>query len=250
MLHLPTCTKHTEVAMRMRSSSTFGHSNQLSPQLTQAPARIDQARLLHARPRKRTHVAVRSEAAAQDLERPHSPIEFRAPPVRSRSPNLKITGTLPITSYHGLLSSAGKARNPGGLNTVLESYSEQPADDRIPLHGGLPHPDAFPFTELTVKLKSGETLTIDNQEMVKMHLLQCVLALTAAIYAIAHTICSAAGDRCTAVCNSFVGEYASLFMSHALLSLLVDLLASCSTFSLTYYGRTCISATIPVSQSI
>ena len=80
----------------------------------------------------------------------------------------RVLKKLPVTHYSALLSSAGKARSPGGLNTVLESYNEQPEDDRIPLHGGLPHPSAFPFAQLTVKLTSGTILTIDNPDLVRL----------------------------------------------------------------------------------
>lgn len=66
-----------------------------------------------------------------------------------------------------LLSAAGKARNPGGLNTVLDSYKNQPADQLLPLHGGLPHPDAFPLSGLTLSLKSGQTLNISDAELVR-----------------------------------------------------------------------------------
>ena len=66
-----------------------------------------------------------------------------------------------------LLSAAGKARNPGGLNTVLESYKDQPADQLLPLHGGLPHPDAFPLSGLSLRLKNGQTLHIDDAELVR-----------------------------------------------------------------------------------
>ena len=64
------------------------------------------------------------------------------------------------------LSAAGQARNPGGLNTVLEAYSQAPADQLLPLHGGLPHPDAFPISGLTITLKSGHTLSIRNPTLV------------------------------------------------------------------------------------
>ena len=64
------------------------------------------------------------------------------------------------------LSTAGQARSPGGLNTVLEAYSEVPADQLLPLHGGLPHPDAFPISGLTVTLNSGHTLSIENPTLV------------------------------------------------------------------------------------
>lgn len=67
-----------------------------------------------------------------------------------------------------LLSAAGKARNPGGLNTVLESYKAQPADQLLPLHGGLPHPDAFPLSGLALRLKSGQTLHIQDADLVRM----------------------------------------------------------------------------------
>lgn len=123
--------------------------------------------------------AVRSESAAPDMstpdtERRHAqpkialpePLAFRGNSTRPAGPNVKVLDCLPVTSHPGLLSSAGKARSPGGLNTVLENYSEQPADERIPLHAGLPHPDAFPFAQLSVKLKSGPTLTIENQDLV------------------------------------------------------------------------------------
>lgn len=66
-----------------------------------------------------------------------------------------------------LLSAAGRARNPGGLNTVLDSYKNQPADQLLPLHGGLPHPDAFPLSGLTFSLKSGQTLNINDAELVR-----------------------------------------------------------------------------------
>ena len=66
-----------------------------------------------------------------------------------------------------LLSAAGKARNPGGLNTVLDSYKDQPADQLLPLHGGLPHPDAFPLLGISLRLKNGQTLLIDNTELVR-----------------------------------------------------------------------------------
>ena len=122
--------------------------------------------------------AVKSESAAPELDRRDTDIRkldvgitsgvqkaLERKSSRSNTPNVKVLDCLPITSYTELLSSSGKARNPGGLNTVLESYSEQPADDRIPLHGGLPHPDAFPFSQLSVKLKSDATLTIDKVDL-------------------------------------------------------------------------------------
>ena len=83
-----------------------------------------------------------------------------------RSNFAKVLKKLPVAKHSAWLSSAGKARSPGGLNTVLETYSEQPEDERIPLHGGLPHPSAFPFAQLTVKLTSGSTLTIDDPDLV------------------------------------------------------------------------------------
>ena len=130
-----------------------------------------------ARQGRRTYSRVKYESAAPELGRPRRLGKTGVTDVQSKItpkdqqpsyprpgcpiiPNVKVTDRLP-TSYTGLLSSAGRARTPGGLNTVLESYSEQPADGRIPLHGGLPHPDAFPFAQLSVKLKSGLTLTID-----------------------------------------------------------------------------------------
>ncbi len=128
-----------------------------------------------ARPFKRAYNAVKSESAELDRNDTDTrkdigttsgvqkALERKAN--RSNTPNVKVLDCLPITSYTGLLSSAGKARNPGGLNTVLESYSEQPADARIPLHGGLPHPDAFPISQLSVKLKSGASLTIDKVDL-------------------------------------------------------------------------------------
>ena len=89
----------------------------------------------------------------------------------------KVLKKLPAAKHSAWLSSAGKARSPGGLNTVLETYSEQPEDDRIPLHGGLPHPSAFPFAQLTVKLTSGSTLTIDDPDLVpEFGLLMCLPA--------------------------------------------------------------------------
>ncbi|DBB01726.1 TPA: hypothetical protein ACH3X1_000351 [Trebouxia sp. C0004] len=131
-----------------------------------------------ARPFRRAYHAVKSESAAPELDRKDTDtrkldfgttsgvqkaLERKAS--RSNTANVKVLDCLPLTSYTGLLSSAGKARNPGSLNTVLESYSEQPADDRIPLHGGLPHPDAFPIAQLSVKLKSGASLTIDKADL-------------------------------------------------------------------------------------
>lgn len=123
--------------------------------------------------------AVSSESAAPGLEGTRSnvtdarsnivPNGLRRFPSRSDREDqglAAILKKLPTINYSALLSSAGKARSPGGLNTVLESYNEQPECDRIPLHGGLPHPSAFPFAQLTVKLTSGSTLTIDNPDLV------------------------------------------------------------------------------------
>ncbi len=131
-----------------------------------------------AGPARRAYNAVKSEAAAPELNRRDTDIRkldvvttsgvqkaLERKSSRSNTPNVKILDCLPVTNYTELLSSSGKARNPGGLTTVLESYSEQPADDRIPLHGGLPHPDAFPFSQLSVTLKSGATLTIDKVDL-------------------------------------------------------------------------------------
>ena len=132
--------------------------------------------------RKRWHCnTVSSESAAPELEGTRSkatdarsnvvPNGLKRFPSRSDREDhglAAILKRLPTTNYSALLSSAGKARSPGGLNTVLESYSEQPEHDRIPLHGGLPHPSAFPFAQLTVKLTSGSTLTIDNPDLVGM----------------------------------------------------------------------------------
>ena len=172
---VPACFTSQVADESIRAISTMQRLDLLSRKHLHVSLRAVQAKTPCPRPGRRAYRAVRSEVASQDLDdgrlydnQPQNGhVESRAPLARSRSINPRISGTLPITSYHGLLSSKGKARNPGGLNTVLESYSEQPADDRIPLHGGLPHPDAFPFSELTVKLKSGTTLTIDNQDMVK-----------------------------------------------------------------------------------
>ena len=135
-----------------------------------------------ARLSRRAYNAVKSESAAPELDRHdsdrrkldvgttsgvHEALERKLS--RSNTPNVKVLDCLPVTSYTGLLSPSGKARNPGGLTTVLESYSGQPADDRIPLHGGLPHPDAFPFSQLSVKLKSGASLNIDNEDLASQH---------------------------------------------------------------------------------
>ncbi|DBA67017.1 hypothetical protein WJX79_010292 [Trebouxia sp. C0005] len=133
---------------------------------------------IRARPSRWAYNAVKSESAAPELDRHDSKLKLGVGAAsgvqkalecklsRSNSPNVKVLDCLPVTSYTGLLSSSGKARNPGGLNTVLESYSGQPADDRIPLHGGLPHPDAFPISQLSVKLKCGASLSIDNVDLV------------------------------------------------------------------------------------
>ena len=111
---------------------------------------------------------------------------------------------LPTTNYSALLSSAGKARSPGGLTTVLESYNEQPEHDRIPLHGGLPHPSAFPFAQLTVKLTSGSTLTIDNPDLVGMAGMPpsevCCWSAKLDLIKMYN-----AGYRCPTVCNALVG---------------------------------------------
>lgn len=131
---------------------------------------------IRARPSRWAYNAVKSESAAPELDRHDSKLKLGVGAAsgvqkalecklsRSNSPNVKVLDCLPVTSYTGLLSSSGKARNPGGLNTVLESYSGQP-DDRIPLHGGLPHPDAFPISQLSVKLKCGASLSIDNVDL-------------------------------------------------------------------------------------
>ena len=91
---------------------------------------------------------------------------------------------------------------------MLESYSEQPVDDRIPLHGGLPHPDAFPFSELTIKMKSGPTLTIDNQDLVTPPLLANRAHAHTHEQSLDHSLSCAADDRCTAVCNPSLGKVA------------------------------------------
>lgn len=124
--------------------------------------------------------AVASESAAPELEGSRSNVrESRSNivPKPSGSPSARsdreghkaltqiLKKKLPVIRK-ALLSSAGKARSPGGLDTVLESYNEQPEHDRIPLHGGLPHPSAFPFAQLTVKLTSGCILTIDDPDLV------------------------------------------------------------------------------------
>lgn len=124
--------------------------------------------------------AAASESAAPELEGNRSKIrESRSNivPKPSGSPSARsdceghktlsqILNKKPPVIRKALLSSAGKARSPGGLDTVLESYSAQPEHDRIPLHGGLPHPSAFPFAQLTVKLTSGCILTIDDPDLV------------------------------------------------------------------------------------
>ena len=160
--------------------------------------------------------AVSSESAAPELEGtrskttdarsnivPHGLRRFPSRSDREDQGLAAILRKLPATNYSALLSSAGKARSPGGLNTVLESYSEQPEHDRIPLHGGLPHPSAFPFAQLTVKLTSGSTLTIDNPDLVGMAtitfsalLLVCQATLTAVYNA---------GHRCSTVRNTLAG---------------------------------------------
>ncbi len=131
-----------------------------------------------AGPARRAYTAVKSESAAPELDRRDTDIRkldvsttsgvqnaLERKSSRLNTPNIKILDCLPSTNYTELLSSSGKARNPGGLNTVLDNYSQQPADDRIPLHGGLPHPDAFPFSQLSVQLKSNATLTIDQVDL-------------------------------------------------------------------------------------
>lgn len=139
--------------------------------------KLHKRRCACARPVKRAYNAVKSaglERSAPDTEAQHPTLDTAS---RGQEPHArgcshahdaceKALDCSPITSYAGLLSSAGKARNPGGLNTVVESYSRQPAHDRIPLHGGLPHPDAFPFAQLSVKLRTGPTLVIDNEDLV------------------------------------------------------------------------------------
>lgn len=132
-----------------------------------------------ARPVKRAYNAVKSASAGLERSAPDSNAQHSTSDTASRGQEPHARGCShahdasekaldcpPITSYAGLLSSAGKARNPGGLNTVVESYSRQPAHDRIPLHGGLPHPHAFPFAQLSVKLTTGPTLVIDNEDLV------------------------------------------------------------------------------------
>lgn len=99
-----------------------------------------------------------------------------------------------------LLSAAGKARNPGGLNTVLESYKAQPADHLLPLHGGLPHPDAFPLSGLSLRLKTGQTLKIDDIDLASHEKQYQHLAEQSD-----PTHCFAAGSRRTAVCHSPTG---------------------------------------------
>lgn len=129
--------------------------------------------------RKRWRCAVASESAAPELEGKSNVRDARSnivpkpsknsPPCSDRQghhPLTKLVNKKLPTIRKALLSSAGKARGPGGLDTVLESYNEQPEHDRIPLHGGLPHPSAFPFAQLTVKLTSGCTLTIDDPDLV------------------------------------------------------------------------------------
>ena len=148
-----------------------------------------------ARPSRWANKAVKSESAASELDRHDSDIRklgvgttsgvqkaLERKLSRSNTPNVKVLDCLPITSYTGLLSSSGKARSPGGLTTVLESYSEQPADGRIPLHGGLPHPDAFPFSQLSVKLKSGAALTIDKVDLASQNVQYLVLLHVQSLY--------------------------------------------------------------------
>ena len=169
--------------------------------------------------RKRWHCnSVSSDSAAPELEGTQSkPADARSNivphtglrrfPSRSDGEHrglAAILRKLPTTNYSALLSSAGKARSPGGLNTVLESYNEQPEHDRIPLHGGLPHPSAFPFAQLTVKLTSGSTLTIDNPDLVGVATVSpSVVCCWSAILDLTKMYNS--GYRCSTVRNALAG---------------------------------------------
>jgi len=87
---------------------------------------------------------------------------------------------------------------------VLESYSEQPADERIPLHGGLPHPDAFPISQLSVKLKSGASLTIDKVDLASQNVQYLIRLHVKSLYEFIG-LALPAGNRCTAVCYTSAG---------------------------------------------
>ncbi len=66
----------------------------------------------------------------------------------------------------------GHARKLASLRVLLSAFTGVPGI--IGLHGGLPPPDAFPFTEMSFTLRDGTKMHISDPAQV-MHLLHCSL---------------------------------------------------------------------------
>lgn len=58
-------------------------------------------------------------------------------------------------------SDEGRSRQPAMLHSIIQRFSTLP--DVVGMHGGLPPPDAFPFTSFSFGVCDGTTLTIDSQ---------------------------------------------------------------------------------------
>ncbi|KAI7854328.1 pyridoxal phosphate-dependent transferase [Circinella umbellata] len=62
--------------------------------------------------------------------------------------------------YQKFLSTRSKARNPSAIRALMPYLSQK---DMLSLGAGQPNPETFPYASMSVTLKSGETITFDNE---------------------------------------------------------------------------------------
>ena len=79
-----------------------------------------------------------------------------------------------IVDYGKRFSKEAQQRIMPGLRVLATAFTGLP--DIIPLHGGLPPADAFPLSGLSLRLRDGATVEIEDEDEVGSSLAACSIS--------------------------------------------------------------------------